>query len=1558
MNITFIQFRLKLLLLALILLGFSEVKSQQIITIGTGTTLEDIPAQGNENYGWNAIVYPSWNMLGQTGYITEIAFDVGVVQDNASASMVNQKIYIKEVSYSNFINTSYINPTTIGATLVYDGNIQWNNIGWNTITLDQDYNYNGGHLLVLYENHGGGNTANFYDLRFNTTNLPAPNRCKKKDDWPWFPTSSGYYYSQIPNMQLTIIPIVPNNIAADEWILPYGDIDTTSNSTIKVRVKNKGSISQDSIVIRYSMDNGNTYIWDTIYNSILPFDTFTHTFSTTANLSKMGRYDCLFIVQNQGDTIGLDDSLFYNELWVGSPLSGTYTIGSNAQNDFSELSDAINTLKHFGMSSSVVLELDTGVFTGIIELDYSINGLNTSDTLIIKGKGENTIITASSLNANRSVFLLNNNNNVTIDSLSIIADHYYANHSALKITNSNNIVIKNSAISIHPHSDGTTNGIFVSDCNYIELNNNEINRGVNSINVIGNTSVYHGTTTNLKILNNRITGFKSNGISAKYQDDVIYENNYIETSDLQLDACLRIENNTGGRVHKNTIISNSKRGIGVKITDCAGSALESFSVLNNMISLTNASGFAYGIYMTNGEYVHYYNNSILIGENSGEYSKCFYAGSYSSVSSIGMHNNKIINNIIMNSGGGYAMRVYYNGSGPNFFSEVNYNNIYTSSSNYVVYGGNYNNIASWKTNGYGFALNSISIDPLFISNKDLHSRSALANDSGLFVLEIVDDIDGDLRNNSLHSDIGADEYTPFVHEMELLKWQSPTTGVTPSATIPISILVANYGTQSQSNIPVKYSIDNGVTYVEDTILGPILPYDSELFTFSVQASMISDTIYQCKAIVNLSLDQNHNNDTISYKVYFGLPLAGAYTLGSATNSDFASFANLEFALSSCGISAPVVIYLDSGLYNESISFGKVDGCSSNNTITIKGKGSDKTTLINTHLTNQLRSVIGFNNAHFYIIDSLKISGNNSIGLVHGIYLEKNNSNIEITNCIFDSGDNNLGSFIGIKSFMTDKCCWDYYQTRNSDSLLIKNNTFIGGEYGIFLYSNFSEYIYSIANKVVDNTFINQINAAVYAKNQKSLSIISNTINNDLLSNSNYKGLSLADIGNTISIKRNRININGSCGIYINDYYQNISGGSFQVYNNFIIVHNNYANYSQEVYGIQGKYMGVTNFNNNTVKVDGLLSNTACVFSLYDAVGNSMVLKNNIFVNEIDGPVISIGTHYPSNLHNNNNNLISNSGVYVVNGMTSYNLSDWKTASSAPNTVSIDPEFYSDNNLHVNSMAMSNLGVSISGITEDIDGELRSTSPDIGADEYVHQSVSIGGPYTLCEGDSLIVNSSIGSSYNYLWTFNGDTLLSNESSVIIDTAGVLTVEILGSSSDYDTTNINIVPYPEVNLGSDTIVKMITGGIVLNVGNPDASVLWSTGDTTHSMSFSSANLQLGDNEVSVDVSKYTCSTQDTIILTLIDDTSIDNLIDNNEVILSPNPNKGIFNLAIENVYGNIDISIIDISGKIVFRKKYNSNGVFDETIDISRFSKGIFVLKIENDGRTNLQKLIIN
>ncbi|MEZ4804766.1 MAG: hypothetical protein R2852_04580 [Bacteroidia bacterium] len=85
-----------------------------------------------------------------------------------------------------------------------------------------------------------------------------------------------------------------------------------------------------------------------------------------------------------------------------------------------------------------------------------------------------------------------------------------------------------------------------------------------------------------------------------------------------------------------------------------------------------------------------------------------------------------------------------------------------------------------------------------------------------------------------------------------------------------------------------------------------------------------------------------------------------------------------------------------------------------------------------------------------------------------------------------------------------------------------------------------------------------------------------------------------------------------------------------------------------------------------------------------------------------------------------------------------------------NSISVVPNFFSNNDLHTNLISLDSAGISISSVTDDIDGNTRSSSPDIGADEFNSLPINLAvtsliNPVSACELDSQLVQVSI---FNY------------------------------------------------------------------------------------------------------------------------------------------------------------------------------------------------------------------
>lgn len=77
------------------------------------------------------------------------------------------------------------------------------------------------------------------------------------------------------------------------------------------------------------------------------------------------------------------------------------------------------------------------------------------------------------------------------------------------------------------------------------------------------------------------------------------------------------------------------------------------------------------------------------------------------------------------------------------------------------------------------------------------------------------------------------------------------------------------------------------------------------------------------------------------------------------------------------------------------------------------------------------------------------------------------------------------------------------------------------------------------------------------------------------------------------------------------------------------------------------------------------------------------------------------------------------------------------------------------------------------------------------------------------------------------------------------------------------------------------------------------------------------------------------------------------------VSPNPNKGLFNLSFEvKEKGDVSIELLNSSGQRVFNQSYPGfNGVFSRQMNVGNINDGQYILKIFHNKKTYLQKVII-
>jgi len=78
-----------------------------------------------------------------------------------------------------------------------------------------------------------------------------------------------------------------------------------------------------------------------------------------------------------------------------------------------------------------------------------------------------------------------------------------------------------------------------------------------------------------------------------------------------------------------------------------------------------------------------------------------------------------------------------------------------------------------------------------------------------------------------------------------------------------------------------------------------------------------------------------------------------------------------------------------------------------------------------------------------------------------------------------------------------------------------------------------------------------------------------------------------------------------------------------------------------------------------------------------------------------------------------------------------------------------------------------------------------------------------------------------------------------------------------------------------------------------------------------------------------------------------------------VVYPNPNNGIFNLKINSDFQDIEVSVLDFSGRVIYSKTVNNSRVGDIEVsfDLSAAGTGIYFIRISQDHQTSYQKVVV-
>jgi len=1165
-------------------------------------------------------------------------------------------------------------------------------------------------------------------------------------------------------------------------------------------------------------------------------------------------------------------------------LSGNYTIGG-ASPDYLSIREALDSLATNGVSSPVVFNIRDGIYDEQMALNDAIAGASATNTITFQSEtNDSTEVTIMYINdevldlynVSHLVFknisfyapgyygvYLSNCNNLRFESVSLVGDvnnTYYLfdasyctdivlhqsifsgssnyginasgnNHTGWEITECAFSNMKNRGINLYDLEnplirDNTFNpghssarSIYLQNCESPVIEGNTITcqqqstRGIyvsggqgstiddNTIHLNGQYSYGIECYSNEAVISNNtiaVAGEYSDAIYVSSTDGVIRDNIITVTTN-NVDAIYAssgvalIEDNTvsygngteGGQgiylsVYDPAIVQRNKvtglnNGYGIYISNLQASSSQHGLIANNFVQVGGEYN-GYGIYLSTVYYTDVLHNTIN-NTNTDSYSTAlyYYYGD----------DNRILNNIL-SSDHGYAIRI-----GSNGLTACDYNDLYSEGEFLGYFNGNdLANLADWRA-ASNFDAHSVSADPQFTSTTDLHVSQIVLNGTALGGLGILTDIDGETRSSS--PDIGADEFSVIGLDAGL-SYFAPSLPLAPT---PANVLVRLSSTASVplTAATITWSVNN-TPQTPFNWTGNLAENASEqinLGSYPFAAGGTYSLLFQISSVNGGAMQLSALNDTIRLDS-LRTAMAGEYTIGGEM-PDFQTFAEAIASLYDLGVADAVTFLVRDSVYHEQLYFyGAINGASASKPILFRSESMDADAV---EVFYEYGSVFYGDKISFLQFEYLSFRTNYEYSYVVDA---RDCSHFEWRNCRFTAAPASTNT--------------NFYFSNITGAVLVEECEFRYGYTGLYIYANDP-----VSGIVLQRNTFSDVWQGVEVSAALSPVVNQNTIH----SSKGYYGMYLSSlrgdaqiIGNTINHQTNE---SEGAGI-LYGYHENDSGMPILA-NNMIAVSGTNSVRGIRVYSSENLLVA-----HNSVRVNSIHAN-ATALEVYD--GEACNFVNNIFANPGGG--YAVKDNYGDHTYDYNDYYTTGANLAAKNDNPLNNLSAWQAATGQDaHSLSADPFFISDSDLHAQAPALDGAGVAGTGITTDFDGEMRNpVNPDIGGDEF--ELLTANAALTALVAPLPPVNSGMQqvqvSLYNFgvqtltqtaiAWTVNGLPQTTYNWSGSLETGDSLQV-IVGSfdfsGGEFEVVFISQNPNgaPDENPDNDTLRATIKTALI--------------------------------------------------------------------------------------------------------------------------------------------------
>ena len=231
-------------------------------------------------------------------------------------------------------------------------------------------------------------------------------------------------------------------------------------------------------------------------------------------------------------------------------------------------------------------------------------------------------------------------------------------------------------------------------------------------------------------------------------------------------------------------------------------------------------------------------------------------------------------------------------------------------------------------------------------------------------------------------------------------------------------------------------------------------------------------------------------------------------------------------------------------------------------------------------------------------------------------------------------------------------------------------------------------------------------------------------------------------------------------------------------------------------------------------------------------------------------------------------------------------------------------------------------------------------------------LSTSGDVTIQEGESVTLSATGAGSF--FWS-NGATTSSITVSPTVTTNYVVTLTNDAGCSEKSLIRVTVAsgagPAGVVAYAGEDITICSGEKITLSASGGD-DFLWSNGETGRSIEVTPEESTI--YSVRVTTGDYT----DTAYVKVTIDDSCS--LSEKEMIIYPNPTDGLLNVTLTNFEENSRLYLFSLSGNMLFQQNVENENSLEKTnltLDLSRFRKGVYFLRVVSKGESRLKKVIL-